>query len=168
MKSATKSNYPSGELALPVRRMEYRDPELSDLKELLDFPANFLIKLPIYTNITIMARGDDREVIWSTAPRDELAAPESDAVFDRSELAALIAAAESERSRQSDLIEWIAAKREDPGVRIDLETAMAGAARVAEQGWSLERLLRWYGFELVAVELVRTYDDRDEALEAAA
>ncbi len=167
MKRATKSNHPPEDTS-PAQRATVRVRMPSDLEEILDFPANLLIKLPLFTNYKIAIPGGEQDTVWSTAPRGELAEPGMDTtLFDKSELAALITAAESERSRKSDLLEWVAAKKKDPGIRIDLETAMAGAAPVADQNWSLSRVLRWYGCDLVSVELVRPAD-RDGGLEEAA
>ena len=153
MKRATRSSIAPEDM--PVQQATARARMPSDLEEILDFPAKYLIALPVSTVLTIGIPGSEENLIWSTAAREELAELDPDTtLFDRTELAALIIAAESERSRKSDLLDWIAAKKKDSGVRIDLETAMAGAAPVADQIWSLSRVLRWYGCELVGVELV--------------
>jgi hypothetical protein len=167
MKKATR-NQPSAGGMNPVQRAESRVAFPAELKEILGFPANLLIKLPIPTCLTIRIPGVDGEFIWSTASREALSDSSAEPVFDRSEVAALIVAAESERAWDTDLAAWVAAKRDDPGFRIDLETALGRTAPVADQDWSVGRVLRWYGCELREVEIAPPSKERDHGFDAAA
>lgn len=167
MKKATKDQSSAGGMNR-LQTAASRIAVPAELKEILGFPANLLIELPIPTYFTLGIPGVDGEFVWSTASREALSDSSTEPVFDKSEVAALIAAAESERAWDTDLAAWVAAKRDDPGFRIDLETALERTAPVADQGWSVGRVLRWYGCELREVEIAPPSKERDDGFDAAA
>jgi hypothetical protein len=74
-------------------------------------------------------------------------------VIDAGEWRAIVAGAEADRLWPASFVAFCARKRDEPSWRIEAEIALAGAQPDPNECWSVSRVLRRIGAEVVSIDL---------------
>lgn len=123
--------------------------------EVAGLRADLFGSLPVSACLTCRAVGFDG--VWavtSSARRYAAHKAQGVVVFDPTEWLAIVSAAENDRASAPTLLGWLAHKQAVTHWILKTGEALGGLVDVVEpQGWSIERVLRAYGAELVRVSL---------------
>jgi hypothetical protein len=128
----------------------------SDQEAVLSLPARLVPGLPVPLTLRLRVPGAPVPVcIWTGTAAAGARAPvlADTIVFDGAELAALAVAAEADRVWHPEFLGLCFEKWRRPDTRVSEAELLAGANPDPEVSWSLERLLRRLGIELLGVEL---------------
>jgi hypothetical protein len=139
-----------------------------DMEEVLQFPARFLLDLPLKTILTLRHQNVEDMVLWTNFSLKKPRLTDPPIVFDKEELLALISASEAERTRPEDLTTWCWMKQETPNFILDEDIALGGTRPDRKQYWKLKQLLNWFNLDLVSIEIVDSIDQRGESVQRAA
>jgi hypothetical protein len=144
------------------------DQRHGDLEEVLQFPARFLLDLPLKTVLTLRHQSVEAMVFWTTFSVEKPRSADPPIIFDKDELLALISASEAEKTWPKDLTIWCWLKQENPDFKLDQEIALCRARPDKRQHWDLRRLLNWFNLDLVSIEIVDSFNGRGESVRRAA
>lgn len=124
-----------------------------DVCEVLGFDARLLGALPAPSTLVCLDVACERVVI-TTSQVVFREACRSWPTFVGSELAAMALAAEHERASAEAFIQWCDRKREISAWRLTVDAALgAVTGRFDPRGWSIGRVLGWYGVRVLSVEV---------------
>jgi hypothetical protein len=137
-----------------------REPPIA-VRELLGFDPRLIAGsdtepglLAATTLVCRQANGAGEWVVTTSRAAYAAARARKVPAFVGREIEPLVLAAENERASWHVLAQWCTRKTADPAWRLEREVALGGLlehAVLPPQGWTLERVLRAYGAELVAV-----------------
>jgi hypothetical protein len=144
------------------------DQHRRDVEEVLQFPARFLLDLPLKTILTLRHQNVEDMVLWTNFSVKKPRLTDPPIVFDKEELLALISASEADRMRPEDLTTWCWMKQETPEFVLDEDIALGGTRLDRKQYWKLKQLLKWLNLSLTSVEIAESFDRRGESVQRAA
>ncbi len=145
-----------------------RDKYSIDEKEVLGFPAQFLLDLPLDTTLILRVPGFSEQIIWTTRVLERPRLPSEQICFDKEELRALITASESERAWPKEFREWCWMKRESPDFELNHEIALSEAQPTTDRNWRVDQILERLELDLVSATVSDLKEKKDGAVAKAA
>lgn len=125
--------------------------------DVLEYPARFLLDLPLTTLVTIDLPKAGGEFIWITCPFPSPRQVGSCPVFDRMEILSLIYAAEIERALPRDMVAWYWQKCETPDFILNDEIVLEGIEPGSAKTWNLVSILEWYEMSIISLQIVEPF-----------